>query len=96
MADVPIVPVVVINTEHLSAAMKRLRRIPLTVRFGKPYKLPPVPTRRPDEAHLEACTTEIMCRIATLMPVEYRGVYADHPRVKELLTTSPPIPSPDR
>lgn len=85
MADVPIVPVVVINTEHLGAAMKRLRRLPLTVIFGQPYKLPPAPTRRPDEAHLEACTTEIMCRIAALLPPEYRGVYADHPRLQELL-----------
>jgi 1-acyl-sn-glycerol-3-phosphate acyltransferase len=86
MADVPIVPVVVTNTEHLGAAMKRLYRIPLTVTFGKAYKLPPSPSGRPDEAHLETCTTEIMCRIAALLPSEYRGVYADHPRVSELLT----------
>ncbi len=25
-----------------------------------------------------------MCRIAVLLPEEYRGVYKDHPRVKEL------------
>lgn len=86
MADVPIVPVAVTNTEKLGAAMKRLHRIPLTVTFGEAYKLPPSPSGRPDEAHLEACTTEIMCRIAALLPLEYRGVYADHPRTQELLT----------
>lgn len=85
MADVPIVPVVVTNTEHLGAAMKRWHRIPLTVTFGEAYKLPPSPSGRPDEPHLEACTTEIMCRIAALLPPEYRGVYADHPRTMELL-----------
>jgi hypothetical protein len=26
-----------------------------------------------------------MCQIAALLPEKYRGVYADHPRLKELL-----------
>jgi hypothetical protein len=26
-----------------------------------------------------------MCHIAALLPEKYRGVYADHPRLKELL-----------
>jgi 1-acyl-sn-glycerol-3-phosphate acyltransferase len=30
-------------------------------------------------------TDEIMCQIAALLPESYRGVYADHPRLKELL-----------
>jgi 1-acyl-sn-glycerol-3-phosphate acyltransferase len=37
---------------------------------------------------LEAFTDEIMCRIAALLPPAYRGVYSDHPRLKELLTSS--------
>ena len=41
-------------------------------------------------------TTEIMCRIAALLPPAYRGVYAEHPRLKELLMASPTAPSPDR
>jgi 1-acyl-sn-glycerol-3-phosphate acyltransferase len=80
-----IVPVAVINTEHLGRNMWRLNRIPLTIRFGPPYQLPP-PVGRANAAYLEACTVEIMCRIAALLPPEYRGVYADHPRTKELLT----------
>jgi 1-acyl-sn-glycerol-3-phosphate acyltransferase len=88
MADVPIVPVAVTNTQQLGAAMLRWDRIPLTVTFGKPYKLPPAPHGRLNEAHLEFCTTEIMCRIAALLPPEYRGVYAGHPRVAELLTAN--------
>jgi hypothetical protein len=27
-----------------------------------------------------------MCHIAALLPEKYRGVYADHPRLKELLS----------
>jgi len=30
-----------------------------------------------------------MCRIAALLPEQYRGVYADHPRLKELLQKQP-------
>jgi hypothetical protein len=30
-------------------------------------------------------TDEIMCQIAVRLPEKYRGVYADHPRLRELL-----------
>jgi hypothetical protein len=30
-----------------------------------------------------------MCRIAAMLPESYRGVYADHPRLKELLAGQP-------
>jgi 1-acyl-sn-glycerol-3-phosphate acyltransferase len=35
---------------------------------------------------MQAVTEEIMCRIAALLPEKYRGVYADHPRLNELLS----------
>jgi hypothetical protein len=34
---------------------------------------------------LERNTDEIMCHIATLLPPVYRGVYAEKPRLVELL-----------
>jgi 1-acyl-sn-glycerol-3-phosphate acyltransferase len=34
---------------------------------------------------LNQCTDEIMCRIAALLPPAYRGFYAEHPRLQELL-----------
>jgi 1-acyl-sn-glycerol-3-phosphate acyltransferase len=34
---------------------------------------------------LSRSTEEIMCRIAALLPPEYRGFYKDHPRLQELL-----------
>jgi 1-acyl-sn-glycerol-3-phosphate acyltransferase len=37
-----------------------------------------------DEA-LQEQTDEIMCQIAALLPESYRGVYGDHPRLKELV-----------
>ncbi|MCC6568663.1 MAG: hypothetical protein IT315_05450 [Anaerolineales bacterium] len=33
-------------------------------------------------------TDEVMCRIAALLPEKYRGVYAGHERVRELLEGS--------
>lgn len=79
-----IVPAIVTNTEHLGRNMWRLNRIPLTIHFGQPYHLPP-PARRANAEYLEACTDEIMCRLAALLPPGYRGAYADHPRTQELL-----------
>ena len=36
------------------------------------------------EEAMRQATDEIMCRIAVMLPEKYRGVYADHPRLKEL------------
>jgi 1-acyl-sn-glycerol-3-phosphate acyltransferase len=68
--------------------LKHLRRPHVTVSIGPRFTLPPLPggNQGRDEA-LKADTDEIMCRIAALLPEEYRGFYADHPRLKELLGT---------
>jgi 1-acyl-sn-glycerol-3-phosphate acyltransferase len=54
---------------------------------GKPYYLPEIDMAN-RQAWLERYTDEIMCQIAALLPLEYRGFYADHPRLKELLAES--------
>ena len=80
-ANVPVVPVALTNTEHVGWALKRLHRGTLTVRFGEPLLFPPLePANRKQQ--LEDFTDTLMCRIAALLPPEYRGVYADHPRLK--------------
>ncbi|MBI3761402.1 MAG: 1-acyl-sn-glycerol-3-phosphate acyltransferase [Chloroflexi bacterium] len=83
-ADVPLVPAAITNTEKLGAAMKRLRRIPITLTFGQPFTLSPL-ADIPGSQRLEIWTDEIMCRLAAHLPENYRGVYAEHPRLKELL-----------
>jgi 1-acyl-sn-glycerol-3-phosphate acyltransferase len=60
------------------------------VKAGPAFKLPPLP-REDREEVLKQYTDEIMCHIAALLPEKYRGVYADHPRLKELLTQSFPV-----
>ena len=84
-ANVPIVPVGIIGSEKVNSAWARLRRPPITIRVGKPYILPPM-DRDNRQAWLTQYTDEIMCRIAVLLPEQYRGFYADHPRLMELLS----------
>lgn len=84
----PILPAAVIGTEDavVKARLRRLRRIKIHVRFGEPFHLRPLVAAERDRA-LEAYDDEIMCRIAALLPPDRRGVYVDHPRLKELLTS---------
>lgn len=86
-AKVPIVPVGVSGTERAFAELFHFRRPRLQVVFGEPFHLSPLGRGRRD-ASLQRNTEEIMCRIAALLPPEYRGVYADHPRLKQLLSES--------
>jgi 1-acyl-sn-glycerol-3-phosphate acyltransferase len=82
----PIVPVAITGTEdkNLFGNLKRLRRSHITLTAGQVFSLPPLPRENRDEV-LKRYTDEIMCHIAALLPEKYRGVYADHPRLKELL-----------
>lgn len=83
-ASVPILPVGIIGTDKIYQHWIKLRRPPITLRAGEPYYLPKMdPSDR--QAWLSENTDEIMCRIAALLPPEYRGFYADHPRLRELL-----------
>ncbi len=51
---------------------------------GYPVFTTPEIGRENREAEMHRWTDEVMCRIAVLLPEEYRGVYRGHPRVKEL------------
>ncbi len=85
-AEVPIVPVALVGSEdaNVMAHLRWLKRTEISIRVGKPFRLPPLPKKDRD-AVLETYTDEIMCQIAALLPPEKRGAYADHPRLIELL-----------
>jgi len=82
----PILPVGLAGTEDKTVLdnLKHFRRTQVVVTAGKPFSLPPLPSKDRDVA-LKQYTDEIMCRIAVLIPERYRGVYAEHARLKELL-----------
>ena len=82
--DALILPVAITGTENGLSRMLKLTRPKLTVTFGEAFHLPPV-DRKNRDADLQRNTDEIMSRIAALLPESYRGVYAEHPRVRELL-----------
>jgi len=84
--DRPIVPVALTGTEDkaLFGNLKRLKRAHITVAAGPAFILPPLPRQNRDEV-LKQYTDEIMCHIAAILPEKYRGFYAEHPRLKELL-----------
>ena len=86
-AGVPVLPLAHFGTEGSIRALFRLHRQIIGVRVGEPILLsPPPPGER--TAALRRDTDEVMCRIAVMLPSEYRGVYRDHPRVAELLEQS--------
>jgi 1-acyl-sn-glycerol-3-phosphate acyltransferase len=83
-ACVPIIPVGIVGSEKINDHWMRLQRPPVTVRVGEPYTLPEM-DRENRQAWLSRYTDEIMCRIAALLPLAYRGFYSEHPRLRELV-----------
>jgi 1-acyl-sn-glycerol-3-phosphate acyltransferase len=83
-ASVPVIPMAVTGTEMVFQHWLRLRRPVLSLRIGKPFHLPPLGSNNRSSS-LRNNTDEIMCQIAAMLPPEYWGVYADHPRLAELL-----------
>ena len=76
-ADCPVLPVAVTGTrECLPKGRLWPRRVPVTVRFGKPFM---VRQRRAsgDRVSHEEAADAIMLKIAELLPADKRGAYSD-------------------
>ena len=84
-----IIPVGVTGTEDalVKSRWKSLRRLEIVLNVGKPYTPPSIKVAERERA-IEAATEDLMCRIAALLPESYRGVYANHPRTRELLAAN--------
>ena len=81
-------PVAIAGTEVAVDQFKQLRRPHLVTHFGVP--IPPPRLERDDrEAALKRYTDEIMCQMAAMLPPSYRGFYANHPRLIEILGANP-------
>jgi 1-acyl-sn-glycerol-3-phosphate acyltransferase len=85
-AGVWVVPIALFGSEDnaVVTALRHFRRAHITARVGEPFKFPPLQGDNREET-LQAYTDEMMCQIAAMLPEQYRGFYADHPRLKELL-----------
>ena len=82
----PILPVAVTGTEDrgILENLKRFRRSKITATAAELMYVD-IPKGNGREEAMRQVTDEIMCQIAALLPESYRGVYAGHPRLKELL-----------
>lgn len=82
----PVLPVAVTGTEDQGVVenLKRFRRSKIVIRGGELFTIE-IPKGKGREQAMRAATDEIMCQIGALLPEKYRGVYANHPRLKELL-----------
>jgi 1-acyl-sn-glycerol-3-phosphate acyltransferase len=75
----PLMPLALWGSEVFHGNLRRLRRTPFTVRVGEPVRLKfSQPPSRPAR---QAMTTELMYRLAELLPPAYRGTYAEIPPV---------------
>jgi 1-acyl-sn-glycerol-3-phosphate acyltransferase len=81
---VPVIPVAIYGSETTFPEWKRLRKPRIFCRFGPPLTFAPL-NREERETGLERYTTELMCQIAAMLPPHYRGFYAQHPRLLQLL-----------
>lgn len=72
----PLLPIVYFGGETLSTNLRRLRRTDFHIRVGQAFYVNTCGLRATRELRQEI-TTEIMYRLALLLPEAYRGEYAD-------------------
>ena len=89
-AKVGIIPVALTGTEDADvvARLKKFKKLKLTITTdGEIYTPPDVRSVKGAERDklLQDSIDEVFCRIAALLPENYRGYYKDFPRVQELL-----------
>jgi 1-acyl-sn-glycerol-3-phosphate acyltransferase len=82
----PVLPVAVTGTEDrgIMENLKHFRRSKITATAADPLHID-IPKGAGREEAMRRATDEIMCQIGALLPEKYRGVYVNHPRLKELL-----------
>jgi 1-acyl-sn-glycerol-3-phosphate acyltransferase len=77
--DTLILPAAVYGQEQFYHSLRRLRRTAVQVVIGQGFYLRAEPGRVTHEMR-QAISDEIMMRIASLLPPQYRGVYGEMPR----------------
>jgi 1-acyl-sn-glycerol-3-phosphate acyltransferase len=73
-APAPIVPAAAYGQERAMESWRRLRRVLVRVRIGRPVE---VPAGTHSRERLQAQADDLMRTIAAMLPPEYRGVYAE-------------------
>jgi 1-acyl-sn-glycerol-3-phosphate acyltransferase len=83
-SDAAIVPVGVTGTHRVNAHWLKLKRAPVHLSAGKPFRLRPSSIGGcANRTNLEAMTHEVMYRLALQLPEKFRGVYRNPEKVTE-------------
>lgn len=72
-----ILPIGLEGTDQFPRALKPLRRIPVTVNVGRPFRFHTEGSTRVPRQELRQMTREMMYQLAQLLPENRRGVYRD-------------------
>ncbi|MBP8974822.1 MAG: 1-acyl-sn-glycerol-3-phosphate acyltransferase [Anaerolineae bacterium] len=80
-ANAVIQPVGLDGTDQFPGSLLRLRRTPVTVRFGRPFRFCTNGQARIPRDELRLMTREMMYQVALLVPEQRRGIYHDLERL---------------
>lgn len=75
-ADVPIMPMAYYGHENFKDNLKRLKRTPMIIKVGTPFKIS-LNEQPKNKESMQTVTDSIMMEIAQLLPDAYRGEYAE-------------------
>lgn len=75
--DAIVLPVGIEGTDRFPGTLLRLRRTPITLRFGVPFRFKTSGNTRIPRDELHLMKQEAMYQLAALIPEHRRGVYAD-------------------
>lgn len=79
----PILPIGITGTERIKGVAWLLGRPRVTVNIGAPFHMPPV-NGKLTKTELVELTSVMMGHIAELLPVEYRGHYAEQGKLDDI------------
>ena len=75
--EAPLLPVGIIGTDKFKGISWLWRRPHTVVNIGQPFNLPPVDGRL-SKSQMKLLTTQLMSKIAVLLPPEYQGAYKEN------------------
>jgi 1-acyl-sn-glycerol-3-phosphate acyltransferase len=74
---VPLLPIGIIGTDKINGISWLWRRPHVVINIGQPFKLPSVDGRL-NRSQMKLLTTQLMSKIAVLLPPEYQGAYREY------------------
>jgi len=71
---VTLLPVAIVGTDKIKGLSWLWKRPPIVINIGEPFRLPPT-NGRLSKSQMQLLTSQLMTRIAALLPAEYQGMW---------------------